>query len=86
MLVDVNKARVRLSSTYCSKLLLGETWTLYPLGKVDGGRMISVGASILGSDLNCSLKVVEPSERPKLMGVPAMAAGYTQLQCFTNLG
>lgn len=79
ILEDVNKASVRLSRVYCTKLPSGETWTLYPFGKVDGGRMISVGASILGSDLNCSLKVVVPSEKPKLVGVPAIAAGYARL-------
>lgn len=42
MLLDVNKARVRLLGPYCSKLPAGETWTLYPLGNVDGGRIISV--------------------------------------------
>lgn len=79
MLLDVNKARVRLLGPYCSKLPAGETWTLYPLGNVDGGRIISVGALIFGSDVNCSLKVPEFSSKLKLLGVPATAAGYARL-------
>jgi hypothetical protein len=43
---------------------------------------VSPGGSLLQYALDkrtLGLKVVEPSEKPKLMGVPAMAAGYARL-------